>query len=231
MKEKFLNILLEDFEEKDLIINAVSFIKVFFKGESSGHDFYHSIRVFRTAHTIAKNEEKNQKVNKKFVYLSALLHDVDDRKISPETYENKDNAEKFLKDNGVSSEEINIIKKLIDDISFKGKDTVTPDTIEGKIVQDADRLDAIGAIGIGRTFAFGGKNGRDMHDPEQKPNLNQSSEEYVKNRSTTINHFYEKLLLLKDLMNTDSGRKIAIHRTNYMIDFLNEFYDEWDGIK
>ena len=231
MNAKLLNILLEGYEELDLIIKANSFVRKFFKGESSGHDYHHTIRVFRNAISICKNEEKIHKVNKKLVYLSALLHDVDDRKISPETYENKDNAEKFLKENGVSDEEIIIIKKLIDDVSFKGKDTVTPDTIEGKIVQDADRLDAIGAIGIGRTFAFGGKNGREMHDPEQKPNLNLSGDEYVKNISTTINHFYEKLLLLKDLMNTESGKKIAIHRTEYMIEFLNEFNDEWDGIK
>ena len=118
---------------------------------------------------------------------------------------------------------------VIRQVSFKGKDTVIPDTLEGKIVQDADRLDAIGAIGIARTFAFGGSRGRRMHEPGEEPNLHLDAAGMKNYQGTTVNHFYEKLLLLKNLMNTDEAKKIAEERDRYMREFLDEFYAEWDG--
>ena len=215
--------------ESEVVQNAIKFAKEFFCAEASGHDFYHTIRVFRTATQIAELERKQGDVNTEIVKLSALLHDVDDYKISPNTHENKANAVKFLRENLVDEEEISKIVEIIGEISFVGTDSVAPKSIEGKIVQDADRLDAIGAIGVGRAFAYGGRKGREMFNPDIEPNLNMNEEEYKNNNSSTINHFYEKLLILKDLMNTESGKKIAEHRTNYMNGFLNEFFEEWDG--
>lgn len=215
--------------EPELIQKAIKFVKDFFLGESSGHDYYHTIRVFRTATQIAELEKNQNYVNIEIVKLSALLHDVDDYKISPKTYKNKGNAVAFLRENFVDEDEISKIVEIIGEISFVGIDSVAPKSIEGKIVQDADRLDAIGAIGVGRAFAYGGKKGREMFNPEIEPKLNMNEEEYKNNNSSTINHFYEKLLILKNLMNTDSGKKLAKHRTNFMNNFLDEFFEEWDG--
>ena len=217
---------------KEIVIEkAIKYVKDFFEGESSGHDFFHTMRVFNNAKMLIDNEEKTQTVKRDIALLAALLHDVDDHKISPETNQNKDNAVKFLKENNIDGEDIKFIVKIIAEVSYMGKDSITPNTIEGKIVQDADRIDAIGAIGIARTFAFGGKNGRVMYNPEIKPKQNMSKEDYKNSKSTTINHFYEKLLLLKDLMNTDSGKKLAEQRTIFMENFLDEFYAEWEGKK
>lgn len=208
-----------------LIEQTKKYVEDFFKGDSSGHDYYHTLRVYNLAKTISEKEGGNQEI----IELAALLHDVDDYKIIGENGIPFYNAKTFLKNNNVDEDEIAEICNVISTISFKGADTVAPTCIEGKVVQDADRLDAIGAIGVGRTFAYGGKVGRPMHNPDIKYNENMTAEQYYKNVGTSINHFYEKLLKLKELMNTETAKKIAESRHIYMENFLNEFYKEWAG--
>ena len=156
---------------------------------------------------------------------------MDDYKLSKSTYKNKDHARSFLKENNIDIDTINLICNIIDEISYKGTDSVVPSTIEGKVVHDADRLDAIGAIGIARCFTFGGHHNRVMYDPDIKPNLIMNESEYRNHVSTTLNHFYEKLFNLKDLMNTTTAKQLAISRDNYMKEFVNQFLNEWNGIK
>lgn len=211
-----------------MINNAIEYIKEIFSGDSSGHDYYHTIRVYKLATEIAKQENADIKI----VQLAALLHDADDAKISPKTHPTKKNAVDFMLANKVDTKLIDVVCKIIDEVSFSGADSVVPGTIEGKCVQDADRLDAIGAIGIARTFAYGGSRGRVIYDPEIKPKMGMSKEEYQRKQgSTSINHFYEKLLLLKDMMNTTAARAIAEHRQKVMEKFLEEFKAEWEGKK
>lgn len=211
-----------------MVDNALEYIKEIFSGDSSGHDYYHTIRVYKLATEIAKQENADANI----VQLAALLHDVDDIKLSPQTHNTKKNAVDFMTANKLDADMIDIVCKIIDEVSFAGTDSVVPSTIEGKCVQDADRLDAIGAIGIARTFAYGGSRGRKIYDPDIKPRIGMSKEEYKKDlNSTSINHFYEKLLLLKDMMNTTAGKKLAEHRQAVMQEFLNEFLAEWKGEK
>ena len=187
-----------------------------------------SMRVYRLAMQIAEQENADMLI----VQLAALLHDVDDVKLSLETHETKRNAVRFMKNSGVDDKVIASVCKIIDEVSFAGIDSVVPSTIEGKCVQDADRLDAMGAIGIARTFAYGGSKGRRIHDPDIKPMTNMNKADYNQNHnSTSINHFYEKLLLLKDMMNTGTAKKMAMHRQAVMEDFLEEFMAEWKGEK
>ena len=193
---------------------AIEFAKEIFEGDGSGHDLDHTLRVYRMAMRIAEKEGADRLT----VGLAALLHDVDDRKLSPETYEGKDRAVGFLRSHGADEQMIAGIVGIISQISFSAGNG-RPDTLEGCCVQDADRLDAIGAIGIGRAFAFGGSRGRRMHDPEGV------------DLTTTVQHFYDKLLLLKDRMNTETGKKLAEERDAFMRTFLEQFYDEWDGIR
>ena len=208
--------------------NEKRFIKSIFSGDSSGHDYYHTIRVYKLATKIAKQENADVKI----VQLAALLHDVDDIKLSPDTYVTKKNAVDFMTINKIDGKRIEAVCKIIDEVSFAGTDSVVPDTIEGKCVQDADRLDAIGAIGIARTFAYGGSKGRRIHDPDIKPMTNMNKADYNQNHnSTSINHFYEKLLLLKDMMNTETAKKMAMHRQAVMKEYLVEFMAEWEGEK
>ena len=209
-----------------IIGNAVIYVKEKFEKEFSGHDYFHALRVYKTATHIAECEGANLEI----VQLAALLHDVDDRKTSPETYENQDNAKSFLEKEGVSAEIIELICRIIREISFGANDS-SPSTLEGECVQDADRLDAIGAIGIARAFAYGGSHKRHMYHPDIKPNINMTKEEYVKSESTTINHFYEKLFKLTELMNTKTAREIAKTREKFMREFVGEFMDEWEGNK
>ncbi len=198
-------------------------VKAFFAGDATGHDWFHTERVMKMAVHLAELEGADPEICR----LAALLHDVDDYKLTGGTFGATDNAGRLLRKYGYPEEMTETICGIIRKISFKGADTELPETLEGKIVQDADRLDAIGAIGIARTFAFGGSRGQSMYDPDRPPQPDKTAEEYRKNSSTTINHFYEKLLLLKDMMNTPSARRIAAHRHHVMEQFLEEFYKEW----
>jgi uncharacterized protein len=211
---------------KTLIENAIKYVKELFQNEYSGHDYFHTIRVYKIGKQIAIKENANIEI----VMISALLHDVDDIKLSPTTHKNKDNARKFLQDNKVEENIINLICDIISEISYKGIDTIPAKTLEGRIVQDADRLDALGAIGIARAFAYGGNHNRVMYDPDILPCLNMTELEYRNHISTTVNHFYEKLFNLKSLMNTQTAKEIAISRENYMKEYLETFINEWDGV-
>ena len=206
-----------------LIDCALEYVKRVFENDYSGHDYFHTYRVYKLAGRIAEAEGAEAEL----VRLAALLHDVDDRKLSPETHGNKDKARAFLRENGVDEERIEAICKMIGEVSFGSG--ITPETLESKCVQDADRLDAIGAIGIGRAFAYGGSHSRPMYDPDVPPKMNMTREEYGRSKSTTINHFYEKLFLLKDLLNTETARQIAGQREAFMQAFVDEFMDEWNG--
>ncbi|MCH5148727.1 MAG: HD domain-containing protein [Clostridiales bacterium] len=210
-----------------IIDDAICFVKNIFEDDHSGHDYFHTLRVYNTATKIAIKENAHLLT----VQLAALLHDVDDIKLSPQTHKYKDRAVSFLKEHGVSPEIIMTICDIISEISFKGTDTVVPKTIEGKCVQDADRLDAIGAIGIARAFAYGGNHNSVIHDPDIKPAVNMNADEYRNHVSTTLNHFYEKLFLLKDMMNTEAAKEIAQQRDEYMKAYIAEFLDEWDGVR
>ena len=211
---------------EQLVQNATKFIKEIFQNDFSGHDFFHSMRVYRAAMKIAQAEHADLEV----VALAALLHDVDDRKLSPATAEKKENATRFMRSQNVPESEIRQVCQIIGEVSFKGTDSVRPSTPEGKCVQDADRLDALGAIGIARTFAYGGRHNRAIYDPELPPRTSMNQTQYYSNKSTSLNHFYEKLFLLEDMMNTETGKAIARKRTQYMQEFVEEFLREWDGL-
>ena len=210
-----------------LISVTIEYVKDVFATDFSGHDFFHTMRVYQTATKIAMEEKADLQI----VQLAALLHDVDDRKLSPETCENKDRAVAYMRSKGLSEDTITRVKDIIGEVSFAGTDSVVPKTLEGMCVQDADRLDALGAMGIARAFAYGGNHNRVMYDPEIPPALNMGKEEYQNHVSTTVNHFYEKLFLLKDMMNTGCAKRIAGHREQYMREYIDEFLAEWDGIK
>ncbi len=209
-----------------LIENARAYVQALFAGESSGHDYYHTLRVFKMATRIARAEQADVES----VQLAALLHDVDDRKLSPETYATQANARRFLQEQGVDEMRAARICRIISQVSFSANGSAAPDTLEGKCVQDADRLDAIGAIGIARAFAYGGNHGRLMYDPEVAPRADMTAQEYAKSKSTTVNHFYEKLFKLTDLMQTPTAIAIAKARQAYMRAYIEEFMAEWDGL-
>lgn len=211
----------------DIINKALAYVKDFFARDFSGHDYFHTLRVFKMAAHIATEEQADLKI----VQLAALLHDVDDRKLSPETCETKANARRFLTENQVDADTIDQICRIIGEISYAGKDSVIPESLEGQCVQDADRLDAIGAIGIARAFAYGGNHNRFMHHPDIPPKTSMGREEYHSSNSTTINHFYEKLFLLTNMMNTPTAKEIARARDRYMQEFVAEFMAEWDGLQ
>jgi len=203
---------------------AVSHLYVRFEGDSSGHDRFHSLRVCDIAERICLAEGGDMEV----VKLAALLHDVDDRKLFGYC-EGHPDAEKFMSEHDVPYGIVSRVCTIISEVSFKGTDSVVPCTLEGMIVQDADRLDAIGAIGIARAFAYGGSRHRMMFDPDVPPVEDMDSGTYLASEGTSINHFYEKLLKLKGMMNTLTAIRMAERRHRFMLDFLLEFYDEWEG--
>lgn len=210
-----------------LIDKTILFVKQQLQNAEGGHDWFHIERVYKNALLIAENEACDLEI----VKLGALLHDIADSKFhnGDETVGPKV-ARKFLEAENVNEEIITHVLNIIKNISFKGGNFDKKfNSKELDIVQDADRLDAIGAIGIARTFNYGGFKNRAIYNPNIAPNLNMSKEEYKNSEAPTLNHFYEKLLLLKDKMNTESGKKIAQKRHEFMEKFLSQFYAEWDG--
>ena len=212
-----------------LLDKTISFVKEKLENAEGGHDWFHIERVYKNSILIAKEEDCDLAV----VQLGALLHDIADSKfhngdetIGPIT------ARAFLESENVDEETIIHVINIIQNISFKGGNFEKKfNSTELEIVQDADRLDAIGAIGIARTFNYGGFKNRPLYNPEIAPNLTMSKEEYKNSEAPTLNHFYEKLLLLTAKMNTPTGKKIAEARHQYMEDFLSQFYAEWEGRK
>ena len=211
----------------DIVLVTKAFVQNKLMNAEGGHDWWHIYRVWKMAARIAKSED----VDHEIVELAALLHDIADPKfhngdetIGPRT------AKNFLESQNVNQETIDHIINIIQHMSFKnslGKQSFTSKEME--VVQDADRLDAIGAIGIARVFSFGGHKGNPIHDPTMKPKLNMSKEEYKKSNGTSLNHFYEKLFLLKDKMNTETGKKIAESRHDFMQGYVKRFYEEFEG--
>ena len=211
---------------KNHITLTINFVKEKLEGAEAGHDWFHIERVWKLSKKIAEQEGGNLEV----IELSALLHDIADPKFhnGDETLALKI-SQNFLEEIHVNAELIEQVLFVIKNISFKNRAEAPENPpLELQIVQDADRLDAIGAIGIARTFNFGGFKNNLMYHPEIKPNLGMNKEEYKKSNGTTINHFYEKLLLLKDLMNTETAKRIASERHDFMLQFLDEFYKEWN---
>ena len=214
---------------QNIINDTIAFVKKELENAEGGHDWFHIERVYKNAELIANGENCDILI----VQLGALLHDIADSKFhdGDETVGPK-KARLFLESKNVSENTITHVVNIIENISFKGgHETKKFSSLELDIVQDADRLDAIGAIGIARTFNYGGFKNRAIYNPEIKPNLNMSKEEYKNSDAPTINHFYEKLLLLKDKMNTKTGKEIAAQRHDFMELFLNQFYAEWNGEK
>ncbi len=215
--------------QEQKIQKTITFVKETLKNAEAGHDWFHINRVYNNAILIAIGEEVDLFV----VQLAALLHDIADSKFN----DGDENigplkAQDFLHSLEIDTNTTTHIVKIIANMSYSkslGNDALFTSK-ELQVVQDADRLDAIGAIGIARAFTYGGYKNRLLYDPEIKPNLNQSKEAYKKSTAPTINHFYEKLLLLKDKMNTKTGKKIAVERHQFMELFLEQFYKEWNGV-
>jgi uncharacterized protein len=214
---------------QEVLNNTLLFVKQTLENAEGGHDWFHIERVYNNALLIAESEVCDPIV----VKLAALLHDIADSKfhngdesIGPKT------AKIFLETQKVDELALQHILKIIENISFKGGKTQrTFSSIELDIVQDADRLDAIGAIGIARTFHYGGYKNRVIYDPNIEPNLQMTQDEYKNSQAPTLNHFYEKLLLIKDKMNTQTGKQMALERHQFMVTFLAQFYAEWNGDK
>lgn len=210
-----------------MIEKTIAFVQQKLQGAEAGHDWFHIERVYKNALLIAKEDKQ---ANLLVVQLGALLHDIADSKfhngdeeIGPKT------ARAFLSESNVDEDTIEKVIKIIENISFKGGIKREYTSRELEIVQDADRLDAIGAIGIARAFNYGGFKNRELYNPEIKPNLKMTKEQYKNTTAPTINHFYEKLLLLKDKMNTPKGKELAQERHRFMQEFLEQFYNEWNG--
>lgn len=209
---------------KKILADTEQFIQNKFEGEGSGHDWWHIHRVKNLALHLAEIEGGD----KFLVEMAALLHDLDDWKINGT--EELNQTKLWLNQTGISEDQNRRILSIIGEVSFKGAGVETAtSSIEAAVVQDADRLDAIGAVGIARTFAYGGNKGRLLYHPDEKPEMHNSFEAYKKTTAPTINHFYEKLLLLKDRMNTVTAKKMAEERHLFMEKYLDRFFEEWEG--
>jgi uncharacterized protein len=213
---------------ENVIDRTVAFVKQELEGAEAGHDWFHIERVWKNSLLIAQTEECNLEV----VQLAALLHDIADSKFhGGDDTVGPRKAREFMESIGLDAATIDHVVAIIENISFKGGNTNrTHQSIELDIAQDADRLDAIGAIGIIRAFHYGGFKNRTIYDPSISPKMGMSPAEYKKSDAPTINHFYEKLLLLKDRMNTETGKRIASERHQFMERFLAQFYSEWEGL-
>ncbi len=213
-----------------LINDTIQFVKQTLANAEGGHDYWHVYRVWKLSKQIASKEPEADLLT---VELGALLHDIADSKFHDGNEETGPKlASDFLHKQKVDHKTIEHVLNIIRYISFKNSfEEQIFTSKELQIVQDADRLDAIGAIGIARTFNYGGHKNREIYNPAIKPETNLTKEKYKKSNAPTINHFYEKLLLLKDKMNTKTGKQMAKHRHEYMVQFLEEFYSEWQGIK
>ncbi len=214
-------------DNEDILKQTEDYVRKKLGGESSGHDYWHVHRVLKNAVHIGAHEKADLFV----VQLAALLHDISDWKFNKgDDSVGPKLAREWLENLKVEENVISHVCEIIKDVSFKGSGVITKmRTKEGCIVQDADRLDAIGAIGISRAFAYGGHKGREIYNPKIKPEKHESFEQYKNNKGPTINHFYEKLLLLKDRMNTETAKKIADKRNKFMEQFLERFFKEWEG--
>lgn len=214
---------------KEIIQQVEQFIRKKFEKDGSGHDWWHIHRVRNNALLIAKTES----VDMEIIELAALLHDIADHKFyDGNLLEGPSQARKLLLELGLDEESIGRITTIIAEVSYKGAGVETPvSSLESAIVQDADRLDAIGAIGIARAFAYGGHKNRLLYHPDKSPTEHDDFEAYRKDEGATINHFYEKLLLLKDRMNTNTAKSIAAERHAFMENYLDKFYREWNGEK
>jgi uncharacterized protein len=213
-------------QQNECLAETEKYIQNILEDEGSGHDWWHIHRVRNMALKLAEAEGGNVFI----IEMAALLHDLDDWKLNGDSIDSK--AEVWLKDLNISKDEVGKVLEVIEQVSFKGaKVKNNAISVEAQIVQDADRLDAIGAIGIARTFAYGGSKSRLIHHPEAKPVFHETFESYKKSKAPTINHFYEKLLLLKDLMNTSLAKEIAKNRHQFMEGYLAQFYAEWESEK
>jgi len=212
----------------EIIQKTELFIESRFRSEGSGHDWFHVDRVRKMALRIGEKEGCDLFV----VEMAALLHDLDDWKLIGAESQTESKTKKWLESIELESEVALHILKITEEVSFKGAGIETPvQSIEAAVVQDADRLDAIGAIGIARTFTYGGHKSRLIYDPSISPVMHDDFQEYKNSTAPTINHFYEKLLLLKDRMNTKSAGVIAEQRHRFMNDYLSQFYEEWEAIR
>lgn len=213
--------------QETVILKTIDFVKESLANAEGGHDWWHIYRVWQLSKHIAVSEKASTLV----VELGALLHDIADSKFHDGDEEiGPQKARGFLQVLQVDETVIVHVENIIRNISFKGgKEIRQFSSVELNIVQDADRLDAMGAIGIARTFNYGGYKNREMYNPDKKPNLHMTKEEYKQSTAPTLNHFYEKLLLLKDRMNTSTGKRMAEQRHRFMEQYLEEFYLEWNG--
>jgi uncharacterized protein len=211
---------------QEIILSIENELKITWKNEPTGHDWEHIRRV----RDMALHLQKKEGGNKDIIHLGALLHDISDHKFNGGKLDaNGEVAKEWLMKLNCPSQILNEVVALVDQISYKGAKVESKTlNLETQIVQDADRLDALGAIGIARAFAFGGNKSRPIYDSTIRPELHDTFEKYAKSKSHTINHFYEKLLLLKDRMNTNEGKRIAVIRHNVMEQFLKDFYSEWN---